>query len=203
MKQETFSLPPDGDRDQGWAILAVCWAFIACALISTILRVCVRSRITHNVGGDDYVAVAAMVRARSSALGLQSLTGQSGIDDILDRRWINNGRGPEWTWKTRVLFDCCTEATLPGSGLGRLDTDLHYSRAHENIHLFVSSPNRGHQAGSPRHVRSGLKHCSLHRSFRLLVPRGLPTSSSVLGCGRRWSVSLEASGGIHRPRARQ
>ena len=61
MKQETFAPPPDGDVDQGWAVLAVCWTFIACALISTMLRVWVRSRITRNLGGDDYVAVASMV----------------------------------------------------------------------------------------------------------------------------------------------
>ncbi|KAF6228506.1 hypothetical protein HO133_008236 [Letharia lupina] len=61
MKQETFTRPPDGDVDKGWAILAICWAFIACAFISTMLRVWVRSRITHNLGGDDYVAVAAMM----------------------------------------------------------------------------------------------------------------------------------------------
>ena len=65
MKQETFAPPRNGDVDQGWAILAICWAFITCALISTMLRVWVRSRITRNLGGDDYVAVAAMVRART------------------------------------------------------------------------------------------------------------------------------------------
>ena len=65
MKQETFTRPLDGDVDQGWAVLAICWAFIVCALISTMLRVWVRLRITHNLGSDDYVAVAAMVRIRS------------------------------------------------------------------------------------------------------------------------------------------
>lgn len=64
MKQETFAPPPDGDVDQGWALLAICWAFIACALVSTMLRVWVRSRITRNLGCDDYIAVAAMVRIR-------------------------------------------------------------------------------------------------------------------------------------------
>ena len=68
MKQETFSRPSNGDVDQGWAILAICWAFIACALLSTMLRVWVRSRLTHNLGGDDHVAVAAMVRIAPIAL---------------------------------------------------------------------------------------------------------------------------------------
>ena len=61
MKEETFTRPSNGDVDQGWAILAICWAFIVLALISTMLRVWVRSRLTHNLKGDDYVAVAAMV----------------------------------------------------------------------------------------------------------------------------------------------
>ena len=68
MKQETFAPPPNGDVDKGWAVLAICWAFIACALISTMLRVWVRSRITRNLGADDYVAVAAMVRQRSHGI---------------------------------------------------------------------------------------------------------------------------------------
>lgn len=66
MKEETFTRPPDGDVNQGWAVLAICWAFIACALVSTMLRVYVRLRITRNLGLDDYVAVVAMVRIRIS-----------------------------------------------------------------------------------------------------------------------------------------
>lgn len=64
MKAETFSRPQNGDVDQGWAILAVCWAFIACALISILLRVWVRWRITRNLGSDDWVIALAMVRFR-------------------------------------------------------------------------------------------------------------------------------------------
>lgn len=64
MKQETFTRPLDGDLNQGWAVLAICWAFITCALVSTMLRVWVRLRITRNLGLDDYVAVVAMVRTR-------------------------------------------------------------------------------------------------------------------------------------------
>ena len=66
MKQETFDVPSNGDVDQGWAILAICWAFIVCALISTMLRVWVRSRITRNLGGDDYISVVAMVKTLCS-----------------------------------------------------------------------------------------------------------------------------------------
>ena len=62
MKEETFAQPDTGDVDQGWAILAVCWAFVVCALLSTLLRVWVRGKITYNLGSDDWVIVAAMVR---------------------------------------------------------------------------------------------------------------------------------------------
>ena len=62
MKAETFSRPDNGDVDQGWALLAVCWAFVLCAFISTLLRIWVRWRITRNLGSDDWVIVAAMVQ---------------------------------------------------------------------------------------------------------------------------------------------
>lgn len=61
MKQQTFTPPDNGDVDQGWAILAVCWAFVICALVSTILRVWVRARLTHNLSLDDYNMMIAMV----------------------------------------------------------------------------------------------------------------------------------------------
>lgn len=77
MKHETFAPPPDGDVDQGWALLAICWAFIACALTSTMLRVWVRSRITRNLGCDDYIAVAAMVRARPHGMEKSSYLAHS------------------------------------------------------------------------------------------------------------------------------
>ena len=61
MKIETYSRPDNGDVDQGWAILAVCWSFVTCAIVSTILRVWVRYKITRNLGADDWVIVLAMV----------------------------------------------------------------------------------------------------------------------------------------------
>ena len=62
MREIVFFRPDDDDDvDQGWAILAVCWLFIALALISTLLRVWVRWRITRNLGSDDWVMVVAMV----------------------------------------------------------------------------------------------------------------------------------------------
>ena len=61
MKQENFSLPAGGDIDKGWTILAVCWAFVLCAFISTALRVWVRARLTRNLGWDDAVMALAMI----------------------------------------------------------------------------------------------------------------------------------------------
>lgn len=61
MKEYHLSRPPDGDRSQGWALLAVCWAFVTAALATTILRVWVRMRLTRNVGWDDYNMIIAMV----------------------------------------------------------------------------------------------------------------------------------------------
>ena len=61
MKQYQFSQPPDGDRSQGWALLAVCWAFVTAALTTTVLRVWVRTRLTRNLGWDDSYMIIAMV----------------------------------------------------------------------------------------------------------------------------------------------
>jgi len=61
MKEQFFAKPDNGDVDQGWALLAVCWAFVTCALVSTILRVWVRARLTRNLGSDDYNMIIAMV----------------------------------------------------------------------------------------------------------------------------------------------
>ncbi|KAL8838515.1 MAG: hypothetical protein Q9176_005067 [Flavoplaca citrina] len=60
MKEYQFSRPPDGDRSQGWALLSVCWAFVAAALVSTILRVWVRVKLTRNLGWDDHHMIIAM-----------------------------------------------------------------------------------------------------------------------------------------------
>ena len=67
MKEHQFARPSDGDRSQGWAILAVCWAFVATALATTMLRVWVRLRLTRNLGWDDHYMMIAMVRNQSHA----------------------------------------------------------------------------------------------------------------------------------------
>ena len=61
MKEYTFSMPDGGDESQGWALLAVCWAFVAVAIFTTILRIFVRTKLTHNLGADDWVMVVCVV----------------------------------------------------------------------------------------------------------------------------------------------
>ena len=68
-------VPTDGDVDRGWTLLAVCWAFVLCAFITTVLRVVVRSRLTRNLGWDDFWMVMAMVSpslVEASAYSLSS-----------------------------------------------------------------------------------------------------------------------------------
>lgn len=62
MKAQSFSPNPYGDQDKGWSLLAVCWAFVTCAFISTVLRVWIRARLTRNLGWDDGIMAVAMVR---------------------------------------------------------------------------------------------------------------------------------------------
>ena len=50
MQDVFFPLPAGGDVDQGWAVLAVCMSFVLVALLSTVMRIVVRTKITHNIG---------------------------------------------------------------------------------------------------------------------------------------------------------
>ena len=50
MQDVFFPLPEGGDVDQGWAVLAVCMSFVLVAFLSTVMRVVVRTKITHNIG---------------------------------------------------------------------------------------------------------------------------------------------------------
>ena len=61
MQPQNFAVPDNGDVDQGWTLLAVCWAFVLCAFITTALRVVVRLKLTRNFGSDDMTMIVAMV----------------------------------------------------------------------------------------------------------------------------------------------
>ena len=73
MIEQTFARPDNGDVNKGWAVLAVCWAFVACAFISTVLRVWVRVRLTRNMGPDDYNMIVAMVSIAGFSIGKSRL----------------------------------------------------------------------------------------------------------------------------------
>ena len=61
MKEYTFPMPDGGDESQGWALLAVCWAFVTFATFTTMLRVFVRAKLTRNLGSDDWVMIVCLV----------------------------------------------------------------------------------------------------------------------------------------------
>ncbi|KAL9001092.1 MAG: hypothetical protein Q9188_005517 [Gyalolechia gomerana] len=73
MKEYQFIRPEDGDRSQGWAILAVCWAFVIAAFLTTLLRVWVRVRLTRNLGWDDHNIIIAMA---TTIIGAGLITAQ-------------------------------------------------------------------------------------------------------------------------------
>lgn len=73
MKEQTFARLDNGDVDKGWVVLAVCWASVTCAFISTVLRVWVRVRLTRNMGPDDFNMVAAMVSIAGLSIGKSGL----------------------------------------------------------------------------------------------------------------------------------
>lgn len=50
MQEVIFPRPEGGDVDQGWALLAVCMSLVLLALLSTVVRIVVRTKITHNIG---------------------------------------------------------------------------------------------------------------------------------------------------------
>lgn len=61
MKNYEFVPAPEGDVNQGWALLAVTWAFVLTAFATIVVRIFVRARLTRNLGADDYTIVVAMV----------------------------------------------------------------------------------------------------------------------------------------------
>lgn len=73
MKEYKYVPAPEGDVNQGWALLSVTWAFVLFASITTIVRIVVRGRLTRNLGADDYCIFAANVCNPLSFLYLLAL----------------------------------------------------------------------------------------------------------------------------------
>ena len=74
MEAHAYTEPVGGDVDHGWALLAVCWSFVLCAFVTTALRVIVRSRLTRNLGWDDFWMVVAMVGQAGMEERMQPVT---------------------------------------------------------------------------------------------------------------------------------
>ena len=70
-KDITYTLPPNGDEDQGRRYIAAAWVLVMSALISSIVRILVRSRLTRNMGSDDYWMIITMI---SNLVGLGFVT---------------------------------------------------------------------------------------------------------------------------------
>ena len=97
MKEEAFAPNPTGDQDRGWAIVAVCWALVLFALVSTILRIYIRARLTRNLGSDDAVIGVAMVYTASNLQYEAALTWDPGYNHPWCRP--HHFRSPEWSRK--------------------------------------------------------------------------------------------------------
>lgn len=79
-KETIYTLPPNGDEDQGRKYIAAAWVLVMSALISTIVRVGVRSRLTRNMGSDDWWMIITMI---SNLVGLGFVTRE--VEDGLGR----------------------------------------------------------------------------------------------------------------------
>ena len=59
--QQAVSAPPGGDRDKSLSIEITVWIFTAIALITCILRIFGRAKLTRNLSWDDFWIVIAML----------------------------------------------------------------------------------------------------------------------------------------------
>ncbi len=71
MKEIIYTLPPLGDQDQERGYLAAAWILVMTAVLTTIIRILVRARLTRNLGWDDFWIVVCMV---SNLVGLGFVT---------------------------------------------------------------------------------------------------------------------------------
>ena len=60
-KEILYTLPPNGDQDQGARLLVAAYIIAMAAVASTVLRILVRSRLTSNLGADDWWMIATLI----------------------------------------------------------------------------------------------------------------------------------------------
>ena len=73
MKEIIYTLPPNGDQDQRRRYIAAAWTFVVTALLTTLIRILVRARLTRNLGWDDFWIVICMI---SNLVGLGFVTAE-------------------------------------------------------------------------------------------------------------------------------
>ena len=101
MKAETFTLPPDGNQNLAARLLIVLWLCNLAALVSSVVRVFVRSHITRNLGWDDYCIIGAQVLTLVGA-GMVSAAVVNGLGrheyylTAVERRRINLLGWADW-----------------------------------------------------------------------------------------------------------
>ena len=71
VKEEHYTLPPSGNEDQGHKYIAAAWVLVMAALFSSLVRIAVRSRLTRNMGSDDWWMIITMI---SNLVGLGFVT---------------------------------------------------------------------------------------------------------------------------------
>ena len=80
VKEVIYTLPPNGDQDQGHRYLAAAWILVMLALITSSIRIVVRGHLTRNLGWDDYWIIITMI---SNLVGLGFVTKE--VQDGLGR----------------------------------------------------------------------------------------------------------------------
>ncbi len=98
-----LKVPTDGDRNQGPTVEVVTWVFTSIALITVLLRLFTRLRLTRNPGWDDFWIVIAMVNVTvPGSSPTETLT----IPHLVFQFNLRHSRrdcGRKWQWQTPIL----------------------------------------------------------------------------------------------------
>jgi hypothetical protein len=188
MKAHEFSPPPAGDQSQGWALLSVCWAFVAAAVVTTLLRVWVRVRLTRNLGWDDYTMIAAIVRISqfrtsqtSSGAGI-SLSIKLDSDNHPHWRRSHYLRSHPWRFRPpQLLLAAISKALLCSHWLGRLDPDIHHLDADQDQHLSILATNRRFKGDSTCNILARWILGTGHDYMYCVILGHLPATERLLG----------------------
>lgn len=191
MKQETFTRPPDGDHDHGWWLIPFCFVLVAGALISTLIRLWIRMRVTRNLGWDDLMISIAMVSNRSPSPSAKLLNQRPGHNYHGER--FRHRRGYRWLGKTRILPDSNATEGFRSSRLDRLRANLHYVHADQSLDLSLSTPHREYQDGHKGHVRIDRGNGSFQHDQRFPASWHLQAARCLVECEGPRNMFVETS----------